>query len=65
MITRRSLSVLSASIISTDGILSTPLKIGARLLLSRAAQLLPGGPEVWRTPLVEVESEFVQDFLKV
>ena len=61
MITRRSLSVLSASIASTGDILSAPLQIGAKLLLSRAAQLLPGGPEVWRTPLVEVDSNVVQD----
>ena len=53
MITRRSLSVLSASIVSTDGILSAPLQIGAKLLLSRASQLLPG-----------VDSKFVQDCLE-
>ena len=64
MITRRSLAVLSASIVSTDGVLSAPLHMGAKLLLSRAAQLLPGGPEVWRKPLMEVESENVQDCLK-
>ena len=59
MITRRSLAVLSASIISTDCVLSTPLQVGAKLLLSRAAQLLPGGPEVWRKPLMGVDNEFV------
>ena len=46
MITRRSLDLLCASVNSTDGVLSAPLQVGAKLLVSRAAQLLPGGPEV-------------------
>ena len=64
MITRRSLAVLCASITSTDGVLSAPLQVGAKLLVSRAAQLLPGGPEVWRKPLVGIDDEFVGDCLK-
>ena len=43
LITRRALSVLCASIVSTDGVLSAPLQLGAKLLLSRAAVLCPGG----------------------
>ena len=38
--------------------------MGAKLLVSRAAQLLPGGPEVWRKPLVGIDDEFVGDCLK-
>ena len=49
---------------STDGIMSAPLQIGAKLLLSRPAQIMPGGTEVWRKPLIEVDREFVQDCLK-
>ena len=64
MIARRRLSVLSASIISADGILLAPLQVGTKLLLSRAVQLLPGHHEFWRKPPMEVDIEFVQDCLK-
>ena len=40
-ITKRSLAVLTASTVSTDGILSIPLQLGAKLLLSRASALCP------------------------
>ena len=47
LINRRALSVLCASIVSTDGILSAPLQLGAKIILSRAAVLCPGGVESW------------------
>ena len=64
MITRRSLAVLCTFITSTEGVLSAPLQVGAKLLVSRAAQLLPGGPEIWRKPLVGIDDKFVGDCLK-
>ena len=56
--------MLCASTTSTDGVLSAPLQEVAKLLVSSAAQLLPGGPEVWRKPLVGIDDEFVGDCLK-
>ena len=38
LISRRSLSVFCASMISTYGVMSTPLKLGARLLISKTGE---------------------------
>ena len=62
MVTKRSLAVLTASIVSTDGVLSAPLQLGAKLLLSRAATLCPGTDSVkWTVPLKTIDSEIVTD----
>ena len=63
MITRRSLSVLCASIVSTDGVPSIPLPLGTKLLLSRAPNLCPGKIESWREELQSIDPNFVQDKL--
>ena len=63
LITRRALSVLCASIVSTDGVLSAPLQLGAKLLLSRAAVLCPGGVESWRKELQNIDKGFTEDVL--
>jgi len=63
LITRRALSVLCASIVSTDGVLSAPLQLGAKLLLSRAAVLCPGGVESWRKELQSIDSQFTEDVI--
>ena len=55
---RSFLSVLCASIVSTDG-----MQLGTKLLLSRAAVLCPGGIESWREELQSTEPNFVQDKL--
>ena len=55
LITKRTLAVLCASIVATDGILSAPLQLGSKLLLSRAAVLLPG-LENWNLPLIDVDA---------
>ena len=52
LITKRGLAVLCASLVSTDGVLSVPLQLGAKLLLSRAAVVCPG-MESWNRQLVE------------
>ena len=64
MITRKSLAVLCTSITSTEGVLSAPLQVRAILLVSRADQLLPGGPEICRKHLLGIDDEFVVDCLK-
>ena len=51
LITRRAQSVLYASRVSTNGILSASLQLGAKLLLSRAAVLCPDVVESWRKEL--------------
>ena len=60
LVTKRGLAVLCASLVSTDGVLSVPLQLGAKLLLSRAAVVCPG-MESWNKPLVEDDPEFVED----
>ena len=42
LIMTRGLAVLYPSIVSTDGILSVPLQLGAKLLLLRASVISPG-----------------------
>ena len=62
VITKRSLAVLTASIVSTDGVLSAPLQLGAKLLLSRVSTLCPGSEGAqWNVPLVTIDKEFVED----
>ena len=63
IITKRALAVLCASIVSTDGVMSAPLQLGAKLLLSRASVLCPG-LEMWNKPLDEIDSKFTQDVLR-
>ena len=60
LITKCGLAVLCAYLVSTDGILSVPLQLGARLLLSHAAVVCPG-MESWNRPLVEDNPGFVED----
>ena len=60
IITKRGIAVLCASLVSTDGVLSVPLQLGAKLLLSRAAVVCPG-MESWNKPLVEDDPEFIED----
>ena len=62
LITKRSLAVLTASIVSTDGIISVPLQLGAKLLLSRASVICPG-LDSWNQPLHEIDKEFCSDIL--
>ena len=58
IVTKRALAVLTASIVSTDGILSAPLQLGAKLLLSRAATLCAGTDSVkWTVPLKTIDSD--------
>ena len=63
LITRRALSVLCASIVPTDGILSAPLQLGAKLLLSRAAVLCSCGVESWRKELQKIGKGFIENVL--
>ena len=60
LITKLGLAVLCASLVSTDGTLSVPLQLGAKLLLSCAAVVCPG-MESWNRPLVEDDPGFVED----
>ena len=54
LITRRSLGVLFAYIASTDGVLCTPLQLGAKLQLSRPAVLCHKGLKSWRKALQRI-----------
>ena len=63
LITECGLAVLCASIVSTDGILSVPLQLGAKLLLSCASLISPG-MENWNLPIVEVDTGFASDVCK-
>ena len=60
LITKRGLAVLCASLVSTDGILSVPLQLGAKILLSRASVISPG-MESWNLPLDNVDPDFASD----
>ena len=51
--------------VSTECVMSTPLQLGARLLLSRAANLCPGVKENWRKELQNIDTNFVLDMLLV
>ena len=62
LVTKRGLAVFCASVVSTDSVLSVPLQLGAKLLLSRASVLSPG-LESENKPLVNIDSEFTQDVL--
>ena len=60
LVTKRKIAVLCASLVSTDGVLSVPLQLGAKFLLSRVAVVCPG-MESWNRPLVEDDPGFVED----
>ena len=42
LVTKRGIAVLCASLVSTDGVLSVTLQLGAKLMLSHAAVVCPG-----------------------
>ena len=46
--------------VSTDGVLSVPLQLGAKLLLSCAVVVCPG-MESWNKPLGKDHPEFIED----
>ena len=47
---------------STDGVLSAPLQLDAKSLLSRASVISPG-LESWNKPQIDLDSEFTNDVL--
>ena len=49
------LSLLCASLLSTDGILSPPCQMGAIVILSQASKLVHEGRQHWFKRLVEVD----------
>ena len=55
LITKPGLAVLWASIVSTDGVLSVPLQLGAKLLLSKAAVISPG-LDSWNKTLIDKDT---------
>ena len=64
IVIKHGLAMLCASLVSSDGILSVPLQLGAKLLLSRAAVICPG-MESWNRPLVKDDPEFVDNVCKL
>ena len=58
---RKLLSILAATIVSVDGCLSGPIQLGAKALLSRAAQVCPSDKSLWQTPIANYDPGLAKD----
>ena len=62
-VSRKSLSVLVAKIVTVDGVLSSPLQNGAKALLSRSARVCGYDKRLWKTPLVNFDPQLAKDIM--
>ena len=62
-ISRKSLSILLATIVAVDGVLSAPLQLEAKALLSRSAQVCGSDKSLWKTPLAQFDPQLAEDIM--
>ena len=60
-VSRKSLSILAASIVSIDGCLTAPIQLGAKALLSRASQVCTADKALWQSAIINYDPELAAD----
>ena len=53
-----------ATIVSVDGVLSAPLQLGAKALLSRRAQVCPADKSKWKLPKMDYDPGLAADVME-
>ena len=63
-ITKKCLAILAATIMSIDGVLTALLANGAKILLSRAAQICPTDKQLWSETIYKFDISLCKDINK-